>query len=663
VSKEVAYGPDPGPERAPTSRLGKLKLLASCLKPLVRRPALILPSIWALGLRFRSSGSVGVKEGLLALRGGVLLTDLGHRWRDYQRRLEQELGPEVRAQVVALPRTPLVSVLVPCFNTPPKLLRKLVDSVRGQWYPHWELCISDDASTNGATVRYLKQLGSLDSRIRVQINGAGGNIARNTNRALAMARGEYVVLLDHDDLLQPQALYRIAEQALAIAPDFIYSDEARIAEDSEIIEFVFRPQFSLEFLRSHPYIVHLIAFRAEFLRRLGGLDEGLRISQDYDLILRAAEEAESIVHIPEILYLWRTLRRSAGHRMQDQVMEASRGIIQRHLDRSQLAAEVVAGEFFNFFEVRYPLRSALKVAVIIPTKNAWHLLRQCVESIRATVSAVEYRIVVVDHASDEAESLGYFEQLRESGCLVLRYQGDFNFSAINNHAVAQLEPGFSHYLFCNNDVQAIGAGWLERMLELAQQDDVAMVGPKLLYGDGETIQHAAVGVGIFAAAEHLGKFAPDRLPDGRHNPGYQGNLVCTREVSALTAACLLVQSRVFRELGGFDEGLAVGFGDTDLCLRARALGYRVIYCPHASLLHYESLSRGVNNEHSQDTERFRSRWENYMRDGDPYLNPNLSVTSYCWEMRPEFPISVRVAGRDGAPVQPDASQAPINSLP
>ena len=243
------------------------------------------------------------------------------------------------------------------------------------------------------------------------------------------------------------------------------------------------------------------------------------------------------------------------------------------------------------------------------------------------------------------------------------YQGDFNFSSINNHAVARLGQDFSHFLFCNNDVQATDAGWLERMLELGQQDDVAMVGPKLLYGDGETIQHAAVGVGIFAAAEHLGKFAADRLPDGRHNPGYQGNLVCAHEVSALTAACLLVQARVFRELGGFDEGLAVGFGDTDLCLRARASGYRVIYCPHASLLHYESLSRGVNNEHSEDTQRFRERWASYMREGDPYLNPNLSAASYCWEMRPEIPIQFRLPGRDGTPAQPNAFQPPINSLP
>ena len=623
----------------------KLKLLFSCLFVLFSKPSSLLPSIWALVSRLRISGVVGVKEGLLAIRSGTLLQDNRYLWTEYQTQREQVLEPAITKALAQWGAQPLLSVLMPTYNTPVKLLRKAVNSVRSQWYENWELCICDDGSTDRRTLRFLNGLRNEDSRIKVQFGRPKGNISVTTNNALSSARGEYVVLMDHDDLLQPQALFRIAEQARQSQPDFIYSDEARITSDTDVVEFVFRPQFSLERLRSQPYIVHLIAFKRSFLNALGGLNESLRISQDYDLVLRAAEKAERITHIPEVLYLWRNRKGSAGHVMQKQVMETSISIVKSHLDRCNQAGEVSAGEFFNFFEVRYPLRRDLNIAIIVPTKNGWQLVQQCIESLENTIRNVAYSIVVVDHQSDDEKSLSFFQSLRSRQRTVIRYEGEFNFSRINNYAVSKIEGDYSHYLFCNNDIEAVESGWLERMAELGQQEDVAIVGAKLLYGDKKTIQHSGVGVGIFKAAEHYGKFAENYLPDGRHNPGYQGNLVCNQEVSAVTGACMLVDSAVFRELNGFEEALAVGFGDIDLCLRSRALGYRVLYCPHATLVHYESRTRGINNEHLEDTAFFRSRWVSYMDQGDPYFNPNLSTTSYHWAVKSKIPVSETVNSR------------------
>jgi glycosyltransferase involved in cell wall biosynthesis len=626
----------------------KLKLLFSCLLPLVKHPSSLLPSIWALLLRLRTSGIVGVKEGLLAIRTGGLLQSDSHLWKAYCRERAARLVPAIRNALREPGPYPLISVVMPTCNTPPKLLRKAVASVQGQWYPNWELCVCDDGSTSRRTLKLLQKLAAADSRIKVKLNSPNGNISVTTNTALSFATGEYVVLMDHDDLLQPQALYRVAELARGSRPDFVYSDEARISSDQDIVELVFRPQFSLERLRAHPYIVHLIAFRRAFLHDLGGLDESLRISQDYDLILRAAEQAETVAHIPEVLYLWRVRKGSAGHVMQKQVMDTSVSILERHLRRCNQPGQVGPGEFFNFFEVRYPLRPDLKVAIVIPTKNRWQLLRQCIDSLESTIGKPDYAIVVIDHQSDEPDSLAYFDALRSRGHTVLRYEGSFNFSRINNFAVQNIDGGFSHYLFCNNDVEAIAPGWLERMAELGQQEDVAVVGVKLLYGDRKTIQHGGVGLGIFAAAEHYGKFADNFLPDGRHNPGYQGNLVCNQELSAVTAACMLVDAAVFRQIGGFDERLAVGFGDVDLCLRARELGYRVLFCPHATLVHYESRTRGLYGEHPEDTALFRERWSVYMDQGDPYFNPNFAPNNYHWAVKNRIPVEQEVRVRVAA---------------
>jgi len=463
-------------------------------------------------------------------------------------------------------------------------------------YAGWELCVGHDASSQSEVRRILEEFSARDSRIRVEFSERNGGIARATNRALAVAQGSFVALLDHDDVLEKQALFRLAESILADDPDMIYSDEAMLSEDGgKVVNHVYRPAFSPERLRSCPYIVHLVAFRTDLLREIGGLDASLAISQDYDLILRASEKARAIVHIPEILYLWRQRKRSTGHKMKEEVMETSRQALARHLGRCGERGEVRDGLLFNYYEVRYPIEPGQRVAIIIPTKNHGELVRQCLESIERTVSGVPYDIVVIDHASTDPESLAYFRQLSDRHRL-LRYGGPFNFSSINNWAVAQLGGEYTHYLFCNNDVEATEAGWLERMMELCQKPDVGMVGAKLFYPDGRTFQHAGVCVGMFGSAEHYAKFMDNRLPNGGIHPGYHGTLIANHEVSAVTAACALMRRDAFERIGGFDEAIAVGFGDVDLCLRTLEAGYRILFCPHASLIHHESYTRGKSYE-------------------------------------------------------------------
>ncbi len=572
-------------------------------------------------------------------------------WIDVHDRFRRDVRPRMTARIRDMDRQPLISVVVPTHDTPEPMLRQMLASIAGQLYPNWELCAADDGSSEPHVARILQEFRARDRRVKVHLDSINRGVSHASNRALAMATGEFVVLLDHDDLLEEQALYRVAESIVADDPDLLYSDEVLVTEDASAVkQYVFRPSFSPDLLRGHPYIVHLVGFRTELVRQIGGFDEDLRISQDYDLILRASERARTIVHIPEILYQWRVHGRSAGHRRMGEVMATSRGILQRHLDRAGEAGTILDGAGFNLFSARYPLAEGLMVAIIIPTKNHGDLLEKCIESIHRTVQHVPYHIVVVDHQSDDRGTLDYLSDLA-AGATVLHYTQRFNFSAMNNWAVRRLVGNYSHYLFCNNDIEAIEPGWLEHMLERAENPSVGIAGPVLLYPDRERVQHAGVCVGAYGRAEHYAKFL--RLPSHRVEPGYLGSLVLTHEVAAVTAACLLIRADAFHAADGFDEAFSVGFGDVDLCLRVGACGYRVLLCPRARLVHHESSTRGTGDLHPEDTALFQARWRPLLDGGDPYYNPALSLESTTWEVRYplscDLDVSRRVARRSESP--------------
>ena len=543
--------------------------------------------------------------------------------------------------------TPLISVLLPTANTPAKLLRKTMDSVALQLYPNWELCIVEDSSSMHNVRQTLNAMDSSDVRIKVATLDQPADLATATNYALTLATGTHVVLLSPGDVLEPQALFRLAECILAQDPDMLYSDEATISHDGlAVTDPIHRPAFSMEYLRACPYILHLLAFRTTLLRQLGGLDVSLPSLHHFDLVLRAAENATRIVHIPEILYLAREPAEALEDLLITQVMKNGRDMLSRHLARCGETAAVKDGPLFNHFEVRYSSQDNQRVAIIIPTKNHGELLRQCIDSIARTVKLVHYDIVVIDHASNDPESLLYFEQLKESH-LVLRYEGAFNFSAINNWAISQLPNEYTHYLFCNNDIEAIEDGWLEQMMELGQKHDVGIVGAKLLYPGRELIQHAGVCVGMYGIAEHYGKFMANMQGGERVNPGYCGSLIANHEMSAVTAACALMRCDVFERIGGFDEMLVVGFGDVDLCLKAREAGYRILFCAQATLVHHESYSRGKSREdpHPDDSAFFSKKWRGTLNQGDPYYNPNLTLQSTRWEVKQPMVFSPDIANR------------------
>ena len=546
----------------------------------------------------------------------------------------------LRDEAQKWPRKPLISILMATYNTPEKWLREALDSVINQAYENWELCIADDASPQPHVKKVLEEYKTNDCRIKVVYKILNSKVSAALNSALNIATGEFTVLVDHDDILEKDALYHIAKSAIESLPDIIYSDELIVNSDNTaILGHAFRPTFSLELLRSHPYIVHLVAFRTYILKSIGGFDESLTISQDYDLILKAVEKSTQIVHIPKILYRWRTHNSSSGHSLKEAVMETSKKVLRAHLARCGEDAVVLDGKSFNFFEVRYPLQKNLKVAILIPTKNYGTLVKQCIESIQRTVSDVSYEFIIIDHESDEQESLSYFKSISKKH-VVLRYKGDFNFSAINNWAVKQLKNNYSHFLFCNNDIEATDENWLTRMLELAQKPDVGIVGAKLYYPTTNSklgaIQHAGVCVGMFGAAEHYGKFMDRHLQDGASiNAGYIGSLITNHEMSSVTAACMLIKSNVFFDVGGFDELAKVGFGDVDICLRVQALGYRILFCANSELIHHESLSRGksTSDPHPEDSRYFQNRWSNFIKIGDPYYNPNLTIFDTYWNLK------------------------------
>jgi GT2 family glycosyltransferase/2-polyprenyl-3-methyl-5-hydroxy-6-metoxy-1,4-benzoquinol methylase len=524
----------------------------------------------------------------------------------------------MKQQAARLHYRPLMSIVMPVYNPEPAWLRDAIESVRGQLYDNWELCIADDGSTRAGVRELLEESSRADERIKVTHSKKNQGIAAASNAALALASGEFIGLLDHDDELTRDALFEVVKllnerQDL----DYIYSDEDKKEPDGRLVEPSFKPGWSPDLLMSVNYVTHFSVFRKTLIDDLGGFRRGYDGSQDYDLVLRATEITDKVAHIAEPLYTWRKVPGSAASSTKAKgfAYRAGKKALRDALARRGLKGEVLDGLPKGRYRVRYRIVGSPKVAIIIPTRDRVDMLRRCVESIEKKSSYRNYEIIVVDNSSREQETLDYLSSLKGK---VIKYPHEFNFAKIINTAARETDG--DALLLLNNDTEIITADWIEAMLEHGQRPEVAAVGARLIYPDGR-VQHEGIIIG-------LGGGSAGNVDHG----GYFGLGESIRNCSAVTGACMLTRSSVFWELGGFDDRLGVAFNDVDFCLRARDKGYVIVYTPYALLYHHESASRGTLHPH-EDEKLFRQRWGDPGEYHDPYYNPNLDL----W-----FPFNLRV---------------------
>jgi len=506
--------------------------------------------------------------------------------------------------------------------------RECVESVLAQSYQDWELCLCDDGSDDPELTSVMKAYAAADPRIKALAMENNGGISRATNRAMEEASGEFVVLLDHDDLLEPEAL---AELARVIADvddvDVIYSDEDKMDELGRLMQPHFKCDWDPELLLSYPYLGHITAIRSDVMHRIGGFRPEFDGSQDYDVMLRATEMARKVVHIPKVLYHWRVVAGSAAGDPDAKpwATMASRRALQDAVVRRGIDGSVDSGPFQGAYHLRRQVSDTPTVAIIIPFRDQAALTMACLESIARSPGHPIEEIVLIDNGSTEPETREMRRRLELRGDVrVLDYPGAFNWATINNVAAATCTADM--LLFLNNDVEADSEGWLHALVEQAQRPEVGAVGARLAFPDG-TLQHAGVVLGMGALAGHI--FLG--LPKG--HGGYYGWDRIVRSVSAVTAACMLVRREVFEQMGGFDEEFAVAYNDIDFCLRLGQAGLRVIYTPHAALTHHESVSRGLSG-YSNDNSVFVGRWSQDLVAGDPFFSPNLSRLDYGCTLRP-----------------------------
>lgn len=528
---------------------------------------------------------------------------------------------------------PTISILLPVYNPPLEFLRRALDSVRRQSYGNWQLCACDDGSTDKQVAELLRQYATEEARVNVSFAPANGGIAQASNRALALATGEFLGLLDHDDELAPEALYEVVRTLQEVDADVLYTDEDRLDAAGNHTEPRCKPAWSPDLLLSCMYVSHLVVYRRQLVLDVGGFRQGFDGSQDYDLALRVTERTEKIAHIPKILYHWRKVAASASARRQarEAVTEAGRRALTEALQRRRIEGEVENQPRFGFYRVRRALVAAGKVSIIIPTRDGFEQLRRAVQSIESKSLYRDYEILIVDNGSRDRATLDY---LRASPHGVLRLDEAFNFSRLCNRAAKQAQGDY--LLFLNDDTEVISGEWLSAMLEQAQRPEVGAVGAKLLYADGR-IQHAGVLLGVGAR----GRGAPGaggadvgvaghalRYEDGFSGAGYLNYANVARNYSAVTAACLMVRRAVFAEVGGFDEeAFAISYNDVDFCLRLGARGYRIVYTPYALLYHKESASRGLQ-AYPQAAATLRGRWQRQLAS-DAFYNPNLAGEDFC----------------------------------
>lgn len=532
-----------------------------------------------------------------------------------------------RQKHAAFAQKPLISIVIPLYCTPLPYLKELLESVRRQSYENWQLCLADGSPDDKAKEFIEKHYGR-EKRIVYRKLEENGGISVNTNEAVALAAGEYLMLCDHDDTLEPDALYEIVKAINDTGADVLYTDEDKVSMDGRhYFDPNFKPDFNLFRLRENNYICHIFVVKKSLTDETGLLRSEFDGAQDFDFILRCCEKAQKITHIPKVLYHWRCHMDStaADPSSKAYAYEAGRKAVREHYQRLGIDAKVEMTERPGWYRSHVKVQGNPLISVIIPNKDHTDDLELCLFSMTRKSTYRNYEILIVENNSEKEETFEYYRKLpdRYPKARVLTWEKEFNYSAINNFAAKEAKG--EYLLFLNNDVEILTPDWMEEMLQNCQQENVAAVGAKLYYPD-DTIQHAGVVLGLGGIAGHI------MCRASKEDPGYFGRMISVQEISAVTAACMMVKKSDFDAVGGLDETFQVAFNDIDLCMKFSAAGKKIIFTPYAELYHYESKSRGLEDtpekqfRFDKEVKRFQEKWAQQLEMGDPYYSPNLSVT-------------------------------------
>lgn len=532
-----------------------------------------------------------------------------------------------RQKHAAFAQKPLISIVIPLYCTPLPYLKELLESVRRQSYENWQLCLADGSPDDKAKEFIEKHYGR-EKRIVYRKLEENGGISVNTNEAVALAAGEYLMFCDHDDTLEPDALYEIVKAINDTGADMLYTDEDKVSMDGRhYFDPNFKPDFNLFRLRENNYICHIFVVKKSLTDETGLLRSEFDGAQDFDFILRCCEKAQKITHIPKVLYHWRCHMDStaADPSSKAYAYEAGRKAVREHYQRLGIDAKVEMTERPGWYRSHVKVQGNPLISVIIPNKDHTDDLELCLFSMTRKSTYRNYEILIVENNSEKEETFEYYRKLpdRYPKARVLTWEKEFNYSAINNFAAKEAKG--EYLLFLNNDVEILTPDWMEEMLQNCQQENVAAVGAKLYYPD-DTIQHAGVVLGLGGIAGHI------MCRASKEDPGYFGRMISVQEISAVTAACMMVKKSDFDAVGGLDETFQVAFNDIDLCMKFRAAGKKIIFTPYAELYHYESKSRGLEDtpekqfRFDKEVKRFQEKWAQQLEMGDPYYSPNLSVT-------------------------------------
>lgn len=523
------------------------------------------------------------------------------------------------------------SVLVPLYNTPKKFLKEMIQSVQYQTYGNWELCLAD-GSEHDFVEKYCLQAAETDSRIKYKKLTENKGISENTNECIKMASGDYIALFDHDDVLHPSALFECMKAICNKDADYVYTDEATFLGNSKstILSFHFKPDFAYDNLLANNYICHFSVFKASLIDKVGMFRPKYDGSQDHDIILRLTDAAKNVVHIPKLLYFWRSHANSVAMDINSKTyaIEAGKSAVHDFLESKGIDAVVESSPAFpTIYRITYKIEGEPKVSIIIPNKDNCKALKACIDSILTKTTYKNYEVIIIDNQSSQSEILDYYQQLKQnSNIKIYSYDKSFNYSAINNYAATKADGDY--LLLLNNDTEVITEDWIQEMLMFAQREDVGAVGAKLLYPN-KTVQHGGIILGL--GKKGIADCAHRGIEDGV--VGYMGKLYYAQNVTAVTAACLMVKKADYYAVGGFDEKLTVLYNDVDFCLKLRKNGLVNIFNSFSVLYHYESLSLNSNTYNNdqkcfnEEISYFKDKWKDELEKGDPYYNPNFSSKS------------------------------------